>query len=63
LLSIAAHVSPERRAAVRTHFERELSFDALGSKLAATYRDLIARKGSTVLSANRAEHDAAPRTT
>ena len=63
LLSIAAHVSPERRAAVRTHFERELSFDALGSKLAATYRDLIARKGSTVLSANRAEQDAAPRTT
>jgi glycosyltransferase involved in cell wall biosynthesis len=62
LLSIAAHVGPEARAAVRTHFERELSFDALGLKLAAMYQDLVARKGSTVLAATRAEYDAAQRT-
>ena len=61
LLSIAAHVSPAGRAAVRTHFEHELSFDALGSKLAAMYQDLIARKGSTVLAATRTEYDATPR--
>jgi glycosyltransferase involved in cell wall biosynthesis len=62
LLSIGAHLGPERRAAVRTHFERELSFDALGLKLAAMYQDLVARTGSTVLSANPVECDAAPRT-
>jgi hypothetical protein len=55
-------VGPEARAAVRTHFERELSFDALGLKLAAMYQDLVARKGSTVLAATRAEYDAAQRT-
>jgi hypothetical protein len=47
---------------VRTHFEHELSFDALGLKLAAMYQDMVARKGSTVLAATRAKYDPAPRT-
>jgi glycosyltransferase involved in cell wall biosynthesis len=32
------------RAAVRAHFERELSFAALGEKLVAVYRQVIARR-------------------
>ena len=40
LRSIAGGVGPEMRGAVRAHFERELSFDALGRKLAAMYHDL-----------------------
>ncbi len=35
---------PEMRAAVRAHFERELSFNALGVKLMAMYEDVLARK-------------------
>jgi glycosyltransferase involved in cell wall biosynthesis len=62
LLSIAAHVGTERRIAVRTHFERELSFAAVGLKLAAMYQDLAGRKCGTVVSANRVDYDAAPRT-
>jgi glycosyltransferase involved in cell wall biosynthesis len=61
LLSVAARVGPEQRAAVRTHFERELSFAALGLKLSAMYQDLAARKRGTVLPANRAQYDAALR--
>jgi glycosyltransferase involved in cell wall biosynthesis len=38
----AARVGTETRAAVRAHFERELSFDALGLKLAAMYADVCA---------------------
>lgn len=37
LQSIARRLSPEMRVAVRTHFERELSFDALGLKLLGMY--------------------------
>ena len=44
LLAIASELGPERRAAVRAHFERELSLVALGSRLEQTYRDLIARR-------------------
>ena len=33
------------RGAVRTHFDRELSFAALGRKLVAMYRDVIERRG------------------
>ena len=62
LLSVAAHVGPAGRATVRTHFEHELSFDALGLKLAAMYQDMVARKGSTVLAATRAKYDPGPRT-
>lgn len=41
LLSIAARANGSMRAAVRGYFERELSFDALGLKLAAMYEDAV----------------------
>jgi glycosyltransferase involved in cell wall biosynthesis len=44
LQSVAARADSEMRAAVRAHFERELSFDSLGAKLAAAYEDLLERK-------------------
>lgn len=44
LRAVAARAGAETRAAVRTHFDRELSLDALGSKLAAMYADVIERK-------------------
>jgi glycosyltransferase involved in cell wall biosynthesis len=43
LRSIASRTGAEMRSAVRAHFERELSFDALGRKLAAMYADVIER--------------------
>ena len=43
LLRTSAHAAPADRAAVREHFERELSFGALGRKLTAVYADLVAR--------------------
>lgn len=44
LLSIAKCSSSELRAVVRSHFERELSSNALGVKLTAMYEDVLARK-------------------
>ncbi len=44
LLSIARRSGSELRAAVRTHFERELSSNALGVKLTAMYADVLARQ-------------------
>jgi glycosyltransferase involved in cell wall biosynthesis len=44
LLSIAHRSGSELRAAVRTHFERELSSNALGVKLTAMYADVLARR-------------------
>ncbi|MFZ1869160.1 MAG: glycosyltransferase family 4 protein [Steroidobacteraceae bacterium] len=41
LLGIAADLGPARRARVRAHFDRELSFPALGRNLAACYRSLV----------------------
>jgi glycosyltransferase involved in cell wall biosynthesis len=41
LLSIAAGTDAWTRAAVRAHFERELSFDALGLKLSAVYASVL----------------------
>jgi hypothetical protein len=46
LKSIACRGGSEMRAAVRAHFELELSFDALGVKLMAMYEDVLARKRS-----------------
>ena len=43
LLQLSAHATLADRAAVRAHFERELSFEALGRKLTAVYADLAAR--------------------
>lgn len=46
--SIAGRLGPELRAAVRTHFEQELSERALGLKLAAMYEDVLQRGGATM---------------
>jgi hypothetical protein len=43
LLSAAARAHSKTRREVRAHFERELSFEALGSKLATMYRDSLGR--------------------
>jgi len=44
LLAIAQRGGSEHRAAVRGHFERELSSNALGVKLTAMYQDVLARQ-------------------
>jgi glycosyltransferase involved in cell wall biosynthesis len=46
--TVGARTDPETRAAVRAHFDRELSFDSLGRKIAAMYMDVLerARKGA-----------------
>ena len=44
LLSVVQRSGSELRAAVRTHFERELSSNALGVKLTAMYADVLARQ-------------------
>jgi glycosyltransferase involved in cell wall biosynthesis len=51
LSSIAARADSDMRAAVRARFERELSFDALGGKLAAMYQDVLQRRSGTGASA------------
>jgi glycosyltransferase involved in cell wall biosynthesis len=45
---------PETRAAVRAHFDRELSFDALGRKIAAMYEDVLKRARNGAASMCRA---------
>jgi len=54
LLSVAAQPPAPTRAAVRAHFDNELSFDAVGRKLASAYLDLLeprrARRASGQLS-------------
>jgi glycosyltransferase involved in cell wall biosynthesis len=45
LLAVAPGLRAETRAAVRAHFDRELSFDAVGAKWATTYADLVERAG------------------
>jgi glycosyltransferase involved in cell wall biosynthesis len=47
LRALAARCGAQARAAVRAHFERELSFDALGAKLAAMYADVCERHRGT----------------
>jgi glycosyltransferase involved in cell wall biosynthesis len=44
LLSVARRSGPELRTAVRTHFEEELSSNALGQKLTAMYADVLTRR-------------------
>ncbi|MDE2262529.1 MAG: glycosyltransferase family 4 protein [Gammaproteobacteria bacterium] len=46
LLAISAERGAAQRASVRAHFERELSFAALGRRLAGTYRELVAGAAS-----------------
>ena len=48
LLSIANCSSSQLRAAVRAHFERELSSNALGMKLTAMYADVLARRRAKI---------------
>jgi glycosyltransferase involved in cell wall biosynthesis len=43
LVRVAAHPQAQIRAAARRHFDQELSFDAVGRKLALVYRDLLER--------------------
>jgi glycosyltransferase involved in cell wall biosynthesis len=54
LSAASAHLGPRARLAVRAHFERELSFDALGRKLAALYAQLIERRGEAARATHRA---------
>ncbi len=44
LCTAAQSLSPGTRGAVRAHFERELSFGALGLKLAGMYEDILSRR-------------------
>ena len=60
--SIAGRVGSEMRAAVSAHFDRELSFDALGRKLAAMYEDVLQRARGTGGSTSRPEQRRAIRT-
>ena len=55
LRSVAGRLNSEMRAAVRAHFERELSFDSLGQKLAAMYRDVLERNSGIVAPKDRSE--------
>ena len=61
LRSIAGRVGREMRCAVRAHFERELSFDALGGKLGAMYEDVLRRRRGTGVSSSRPEESRAIR--
>ena len=44
LVSVAGNLNPGTRAAVRAHFERELSSASLGSRLAAMYHEVSTRE-------------------
>jgi glycosyltransferase involved in cell wall biosynthesis len=57
LQSVAGRAGPQMRSAVREHFERELSFDALGLKLATMYQDLVERKHGKVAPASRSKQN------
>jgi glycosyltransferase involved in cell wall biosynthesis len=59
LRSIAGRVGPQMRFAVRAHFEREMSFDALGRRLGAMYEDVLRRRRGTGVSSSRAEENTA----
>ena len=42
--TVAARTDPETRAAVRAYFDRELSFESFGRKIAAMYEDVLERR-------------------
>jgi len=48
IVTIASRSEPSRRSAARAHFDRELSFGAVGRKLTAAYEQLLDRQGVTV---------------
>jgi glycosyltransferase involved in cell wall biosynthesis len=60
--SVAACADSEMRAAVRAHFDLELSIDSVGLKLAAMYEDVLGRKRDTVAATRRSEERGAIRT-
>jgi glycosyltransferase involved in cell wall biosynthesis len=62
LRSVAAGIDSGMRAAVRAHFDHELSLDSLGLKLAAMYEDVLGRKRGTVAATRRSEEYGAIRT-
>jgi glycosyltransferase involved in cell wall biosynthesis len=62
LRSVAARADAKMRAAVRTHFDVELSLDSLGLKLAAMYEDVLERRHGNVASMRRSEENRAIRT-
>jgi glycosyltransferase involved in cell wall biosynthesis len=43
LLAVVPGLRAETRAQIRAHFDRELSFDAVGAKWATTYADVVER--------------------
>jgi glycosyltransferase involved in cell wall biosynthesis len=59
--SIAARVDSEMRAAVRAHFDLELSSNALGLKLAAMYENVLGRERAAEGAARRSEGNRAVR--
>jgi glycosyltransferase involved in cell wall biosynthesis len=62
LCTMASRRGPEMRAEVRAHFERELSFPALGAKLAVMYDDVQRRARGAATPIMRAEENSALRT-
>jgi len=44
IVGIASRSQPSRRGVVRAHFDRELSFEAVGRKLITAYEDLLGRR-------------------
>jgi glycosyltransferase involved in cell wall biosynthesis len=45
LLAVVLRMQPQARTAVRAHFDRELSFNAVGSKWATLYTDVLRPEG------------------
>jgi hypothetical protein len=47
-LIMSSRMGLPARTAVRAHFDAELSFEAVGRKLAAAYQDLLDRKQTAI---------------
>jgi glycosyltransferase involved in cell wall biosynthesis len=56
--SVTHRLGSELRAAVRAHFEHELSFDSLGLKLASMYQQVLDRSRGAVSGVRRSEESA-----
>lgn len=48
IVAMAQRPKPQTRAAVRAHFDSELSFDAIGRKLHSMYRDVLRRNAAEI---------------
>jgi glycosyltransferase involved in cell wall biosynthesis len=60
--SVAACADSKMRAAVRAHFDLELSIDSVGLKLASMYEDVLGRKRHTAAATRRSQEHGAIRT-